>query len=287
MSNDYVKNVVISLLQNLSDSKRLIVETEDTLDIENADGVYFDGVYILSFTDDASYNDAIANFEANGIIYSVDGNLTVNGTAFALQNVRKSNGGKRVAVIDTGSNNANEYYSVIGDDTSDGNGHGTAMCNTIYADTDAYIISIKALGNNGKGSITDVYAAVQKANELNVDYILLSMSVRDLGNYEAFHSLIKDTIANGTKVVASAGNNNRDAGLYMPANISGVITVGALNEDLTKLDVSNYGSAVDFYVVASSTSEAAAKYIALEGRICVCTRLVDDVSLNISAAYSE
>lgn len=252
----------ISLLQNLSDSKRLIVETEDTLDIENADGVYFDGVYILSFTDDASYNDAIANFESNGIIYSVDGNLTVNGTAFALQNVRKSNGGKRVAVIDTGSNNANEYYSVIGDDTSDGNGHGTAMCNTIYADTDAYIISIKALGNNGKGSITDVYAAVQKANELNVDYILLSMSVRDLGNYEAFHSLIEDTIANGTKVVASAGNNNRDASLYMPANISGVITVGALNEDLTKLDVSNYGSVVDFYVVASSTSEAAAKYIA-------------------------
>lgn len=261
----------ISLLQNLSDSKRLIVETEDTLDIENADGVYFDGVYILSFTDDASYNDAIANFEANGIIYSVDGNLTVNGTAFALQNVRKSNGGKRVAVIDTGSNNANEYYSVIGDDTSDGNGHGTAMCNTIYADTDAYIISIKALGNNGKGSITDVYAAVQKANELNVDYILLSMSVRDLGNYEAFHSLIEDTIANGTKVVASAGNNNRDASLYMPANISGVFTVGALNEDLTKLDVSNYGSVVDFYVVASSTSEAAAKYIALEGTDAVYT----------------
>lgn len=271
----------ISLLQNLSDSKRLIVETEDTLDIENADGVYFDGVYILSFTDDASYNDAIANFEANGIIYSVDGNLTVNGTAFALQNVRKSNGGKRVAVIDTGSNNANEYYSVIGDDTSDGNGHGTAMCNTIYADTDAYIISIKALGNNGKGSITDVYAAVQKANELNVDYILLSMSVRDLGNYEAFHSLIEDTIADGTKVVASAGNNNRDASLYMPANISGVITVGALNEDLTKLDVSNYGSVVDFYVVASSTSEAAAKYIALEGTDAVYSNYLESPIVSI------
>ena len=251
-------------IKGLSDSRRLIVETEDEIEVENANGVYFDGVYVISFTDDASYENAVAYFEANGILFAVDGSMAVNGAVSAQANTYKSASGKKVVVIDTGSNSANEYYSVIGDDTSDGNGHGTSMCN-IVTQSGAYVISIKALGNNGKGLVSDVYAAVQLANDLGADYILLSMSLRDLGNYEAFHSLIEDTISNGTVVVASAGNNNRDASLYMPANISGVITVGALNEDLTKQENSNYGSSVNAWVVANSTSEAAAKYLVLEG----------------------
>lgn len=260
----------VDMLKDLSDSRRVIVETEDEIEVENASALYFEGVYVISFTDEASYNDAIAYFEANGITYAVDGSMTVNGNVSYNAFKAKNANGKKVAIIDTGSNNANEYYSVIGDNTSDDNGHGTAMSN-IVAESGAYIISIKALGSNGKGQVSDVYVALQLAKDLGVDYVLLSMSLRDLGNYDAFKSIVSDIIANGTTVVASAGNNNRDASLYIPANISGVVTVGALNEDLTKNEYSNYGSVVDFYVVASSTSEAAAKYIALEGTDAVYT----------------
>ena len=70
----------------------------------------------------------------------------------------------KVAVIDTGSNLANEKYSVIGDDTADHNGHGTAMSSLILDETStAYIISIKALDDNGHGNMSDLYAIVRPA----------------------------------------------------------------------------------------------------------------------------
>ena len=40
--------------------------------------------------------------------------------------VLNANASVRVAVIDTGSNLANESYSVVGDDPADYNGHGTS-----------------------------------------------------------------------------------------------------------------------------------------------------------------
>lgn len=278
----------VDMLKDLSDSRRVIVETEDEIEVENASALYFEGVYVISFADETSYNDAIAYFEANGITYAVDGSMTVNGNVSYNAFKAKNANGKKVAIIDTGSNNANEYYSVIGDNTSDDNGHGTAMSN-IVAESGAYIISIKALGSNGKGQVSDVYVALQLAKDLGVDYVLLSMSLRDLGNYDAFKSIVSDIIANGTTVVASAGNNNRDASLYIPANISGVVTVGALNEDITKNEYSNYGSSVNYWVVADSTSEAAAKYLVLEGTDAVYTEYkeVADISDPISSDDGE
>ena len=162
----------------------------------------------------------------------------------------------KVAIIDTGSNLANEAYSVIGDDTADYNGHGTDMAAYILNETsNAYIISIKALGNDGQGDMSNVYAAVQMAENLGVDYILMAISIRNIGKYDAFIDLIKNTKAT---VVASAGNNDTDAVKYLPAGINGVIAVGALNTDGTKASFSNYGDSVDYYVVADSTSEASA-----------------------------
>ena len=49
-----------------------------------------------------------------------------------------------------------------------------------------------------------------------------------------------------------------DASNFVPANVSGVITVGACDEDGVVLSSSNYGDDVDWYVNASATSGAAA-----------------------------
>ena len=257
----------IESIANLPDSNRLIIITDDNIDnaFQIKSGVAFDGAYVVAVANQSELDEAVAFLNANGIDYARDGQIAINGSvSYSYSYAQRDANGMRVAVIDTGSNNADEIYSVIGEDGSDANGHGTQMCKIVKA-SGATVISIQAIGSNGKGQITDVYNAIQLANTLDVDYILMSISTRDVGSYSVFKDLVSETISSGTKVVASAGNNNRDASLYMPANISGVITVGALNEDLTKLDVSNYGSVVDFYVVASSTSEAAAKYIALEG----------------------
>ena len=127
-------------------------------------------------------------FENFGIAYAVEGNARICGTGVSYANAQiNPNATTKIAVIDTGSNVANEKYSVIGDDVSDENGHGTNMANLILGETDnAYIISVKAIGADGIGKVTDVCAAVQFAINNDVDVILMALSIRNNGEYEAF-----------------------------------------------------------------------------------------------------
>lgn len=254
-SDEYFKTV-----SELPESDRIVIDTTDELEGLNASsGVYYDGTYILCFDSQDSLSDAVDSLVDEGYQYDVDGTFGICGARETLINHAEinPNASVRVAVIDTGSDLANEKYSVIGDDPNDYNGHGTAVSSYVLDETDdAYIISIKAIGDNGQGYMSDVYAAVQMAEEMSVDFILMAISIRDSGNYDVFRSLVENT--NGT-VVASAGNNGIDACYYLPAGINGVITVGAINEDGTLNNSSNYGDSVDYYAVAESTSEAAAK----------------------------
>ena len=252
------------LISKLPDGvERIIVDTEADLSSLDVDaGVYYDGTYILVFNTQAKYNTAIDIITKAGYTYAIDGTVTVcadpiDGNTTDNSTKINPNAKTKIAVIDTGSNKANEKYSVIGDSVADDNGHGTDMCNYILSETnDAYIISIKALDKNGNGQMSDVYAAVQMAEDLGVDYILMSISIRDGGKYEAFKDLIKNTKAT---VIASAGNNGADAKKYLPASIDNVITIGAKGDNHVIMPFSNYGTCVEYYMpYAKSTSEAAA-----------------------------
>ena len=252
------------LIAKLPDGvQRIIVDTDaDLSSLKVSAGVYYDGTYILVFDSQDSYNAAISYITNKNYTYAIDGTLSIcdnTGNTTVATGKLNPNAKVKVAVIDTGSNNANEYYSVINEDTVDRNGHGTKMCNYILSETnDAYLISIKALNKDGDGQMSDVYAAVQMAEDLGVDYILMSISIRDNGKYEAFKDLIKNTKA---KVVASAGNNSTNAKKYLPAGIDNVITVGAVRADSYIVPTSNYGECVNYYAPASSTSIAAAKVV--------------------------
>lgn len=270
----------------ISSDNRLIVQTtaDISVGIENAIGAYFDGTYVISIADQMSYDNAISYFAENEISYAVDGSVSLCTLGKKIHLIKYADinpdATTRIAVIDTGSNVANESYSVIGDDTSDEYGHGTAMVNHILSQTDdAYIISIKAIGSDGTGNVSDICAAITMAENLDVDIILMALSVKDNGEYDALEQLIADAQANGIAVIASAGNNNSDASGYLPAGSDGVITVGALTEDGHKYSSSNFGSCVEYYIPATSTSEASAifagKYI--DGDISnVATDFIDD-----------
>ena len=262
-ATDY--KVFSDIVSDLSSANRLIVQTEKDIrsKITNATGAYLDGSYVIAFSDKASYNSAISYFEANGIAYAEDGAVSLCSNDLDLINNYEINPGAstKIAVIDTGSNVANERYSVIGDDVSDKHGHGTNISNYILSQTnDAYIISIKAIGSDGTGNVSDICAAITMAQNLNVEVILMALSVKDNGEYDAFKELVWEAEAKGIKIIASAGNNNADAEDYLPAGISGVITVGAITEDGYKYSSSNYGDMVDYYVPAKSTSEASALF---------------------------
>ncbi len=262
-----------------SDASRLIVETSDDLSVVNADnGVYFEGTYILCFEDQNEYISAIDFIFESGYEYDIDGTIGLCGDFdgdIATGSINP-NATVKVAVIDTGSNLANESYSVIGEDTSDYNGHGTAMSSFILNETDnAYIVSIKAIGDNGKGNISDVYAAVQLAEDMGVDYILMAIAIRDCGKYDLFKSLVENARAT---VVASAGNNGTEAATCLPAGLNGVITVGAINANSELQSFSNYGDSVDYYVEADSTSEAASKALGI---------IIDNRTSELATEYVE
>ena len=171
-----------------------------------------------------------------------------------------------IALIDTGAKKegiVKEAVSLIGDETDDDNGHGTNMVKAITdANKDAKVISVKALNKDGKGNVSDVYAAIKYAIELKVSVINLSMASVKSAESQILEDVINEATDNGIIVVASAGNNGKDAKYYTPANVEKAYTIGACDEEGKLLKTSNSGKIVDYYVVADSTSEAAAKFSA-------------------------
>ena len=166
-----------------------------------------------------------------------------------------------VAVIDTGVSSAIEAvrYSVMGDDGYDNHGHGTRMAEII---TDicpnAQIVSIKAVDDSGVGSTSSLYAAVQLAIELQVDIINLSVYGLRTTENSSLETVIQTAIDAGIEVVGAAGNSGRDAANYIPGCIREAVIAGAANSDGSIANFSNRGDTVDYYLVSSSTSTAAA-----------------------------
>lgn len=265
-ADDYIK-----LVAALPDGDKLIVETKaDLSGLKFGAGVYFDGVYTLWFESSADYDAAVKYVSSHNYKYAEDGAVGLCGTTdysayvnlFIKPDKASSSAKTRVVIIDTGVNGADEAYSAIGTDTTDKNGHGTEMASLVKESTKkAYIISVKAIGNDGKGNVSDVYNALQYAMELKPDIILMAISIKDKpSEYVALRSLIEET-ASKTIMIASAGNNNADASKYLPAGAKNVKTIGAVTGSYYKTSTSNYGDTVDYYVVAPSTSEAAALFV--------------------------
>ena len=174
------------------------------------------------------------------------------------------NGNGAIALIDTGVNDS-IYGSVsfLGDNGSDDNGHGTKMYDFIKEEyPSAKVISLKAMGKDGKGNVLDVYSALEYAIEHNVSIINLSLSAYATSDNVIIENKINEAIGKGIIVVCSAGNKGRDAKYFIPSRISGAIVVGACDVDGKKLTNSNFGASVDGYVYAQSTSEASARMAA-------------------------
>ena len=275
-------------------SKRLFVAAKEAviIDPEHVLSSYAD-VYLLQYETEAQAKYAYSYYygrsefvDVDTVISIADGNNSANAAVpmaaeenpiaqlqeAVAENPQKASGA--VAVIDTGINDAAnviESVSMIGDNTADENGHGTKMAQLIAEQNpNASILSIKALGADGTGDVSAVYAAIQYAIDKQVSVINLSVSALGTAENAALTAIIDAATNAGIAVVGAAGNNGHDARFYVPGNIESAYIVGAADENGVKLASSNYGSTVDFNVVADSTSEAAAKfsgYYTLNGAI--------------------
>lgn len=181
-----------------------------------------------------------------------------------LRQYADAQGKKLIAVIDTGVNGKNAVQSMnfsSSKTAADVNGHGTKVARQILknADDKAIILSLKAIDDNGTGTMTNVIKAINYAMSQHVDIINMSITAIDDGNTNIFKSVVTDTLNQGIKVVAAAGNYGLNASNFIPSDIDGVIVAGSEDASGTVSDFSNYGIKHQVYVKnTSSTSMAAA-----------------------------
>lgn len=174
-----------------------------------------------------------------------------------------------IALIDTGAAEGTDaqVMSVLGDDGIDRNGHGSDMMALIREQNpDARVLSIKALNDDGSGTVASVYAAMELAIQSDAHIINLSLAGRALSDAQLISSAVDDAVAAGVTVVGAAGNDGRDVKYYVPGQIESAVIIGACDDSGAKRAISNYGATVDYYVPAETTSEAASLF---SGRLSV------------------
>lgn len=176
------------------------------------------------------------------------------------KNAKDYSGKNVIALIDTGTDGSTvDAVSFVDGDASDHQGHATKMIKAIRKqDSNAKILALKALDDNGNGTTASIVSAIQYAIDSHVSIINMSFSGKANDDTSLIEAKVKEAVKAAITVVASAGNNALDASNFVPANVSGVIAVGACSNKGIILSYSNYGDDVDWYVNTDATSGAAA-----------------------------
>lgn len=174
--------------------------------------------------------------------------------------------GVTVAVLDTGCSMTHEDLvgSFVGsfnctnpkritNDVTDKDMHGSHVTGIIAARDnaigivgvapDAKIIPIKVLGDDGSGSFEAIVAGIDKAIEMKVDVI--NMSLGAPGGHPMLYAAVKRAYDAGIPIICAAGNRGT-ASLDFPASYKETISVGALDVRNMKATFSQMGPNLDF-----------------------------------------
>ncbi len=129
-------------------------------------------------------------------------------------------------------------------------GHGTHLAGIIAAVTNngvgiaghaqVTLVGLKALSQFGFGLTSNIVAAIFHAGDIGADFV--NMSLGGTGYIASMHDAIQQVSAEGTLVIAAAGNFGNQNTVY-PAAFPEVMGVSALNQQCNDLaGFSSYGS---------------------------------------------
>lgn len=137
----------------------------------------------------------------------------------------------------------------------DGAGHGTHVSSTIAASDNGFgmvgvapatkIIPIKALGDDGSGSMNAVADGVRWAADYgNVNFITMSLGSPTPAK------IIEDAItyanSKGCVVFCAAGNSGEASEIMYPAKYKNTISIGAIDENMNRTSFTCSGDDLDF-----------------------------------------
>ena len=155
--------------------------------------------------------------------------------------------------------------------SGDCHGHGTHVAGTVGGTTwgvakRVTLVPVRVFGCNGGGYTSDVIAGIEWAVVSALRPAVINLSLVGLRS-GLVNQAVANAVSRGVTVVASAGNEGKDACLYSPASAPTAITVGASTwaQDLLGVRVadyfapySNHGSCVD--LIAPGTAITSANY---------------------------
>ena len=170
--------------------------------------------------------------------------------------------GKTAWIIDSGidMNHADLNTSkachvhFAGTSPADGNGHGTHVAGTIAAKNNgqdvvgvaanAYVCSVRVLGNSGTGSWEGVLNGVNYVALNGKAGDVANMSLGASGTNATLEAAVADVASLGIRMVLAAGNNGEHAGGFTPARVNGnnVFTISAIASNGCMASWSNYGN---------------------------------------------
>ena len=167
----------------------------------------------------------------------------------------------KVVILDTGVDATHEdlddnYFSIEAKYDDDPHGHGTHCAGIAAGVTNngvgigslagagdspfVEISSVKVLSAGGMGTQKTIIAGIIEATDEGADVISLSLGGRsNQSSQRAYSAAVQYAHRKGVIVVAAAGNSNRDAKDFAPANAEGMITVSAIDQLLLRAPFSN------------------------------------------------
>lgn len=144
----------------------------------------------------------------------------------------------------------------------DCNGHGThvaaiAAGSTFGIAKQARIVSVRVLGCDGTGSVSQIVAGVNWVTANAVRPAVANMSLGVTGSSAgSVDDAVTNSINAGITYVVSAGNNNTNACNQTPARVPGAITVAAVTTGDFRAGFSNFGPCVDIFAPGVMISSA-------------------------------
>ena len=194
-----------------------------------------------------------------------------------------------IAVLDTGINNHSDLvvtgrYDTIdlANNAYDQNGHGTAVAGVIGAKgngigtvgvaPDALIYSVRVLGANGTGNLSELVEGLEYciSNGIDIANASLGINPQDLtasqiAELESYlNQLMLNCYNNNVLVVAGTGNDgNATDNVSFPARSNYSIAVGAVDENKILASFSSTGPSIDYVApgVSVKTTGSSGNYV--------------------------
>lgn len=175
--------------------------------------------------------------------------------------------GVNVYVLDSGINPFHQDFggraAVARDVLNDGQngidcrGHGTHIAGTIGSATygvakSANVWGVRVLPCVGTGQLSDLMMGIEWVTVNHIAPAVVNISINAGGISPGLNNSINNSIAAGVHYVVSAGNFNGDACGFLPANIPGVIVVGATTNTDNRAGYSNFGPCIDVWAPGHS-----------------------------------